>query len=569
MGSGDSASIGEACLGRSDGDGRACIQGAWSATGGSGGEVRLETLPLSLLAASAPDGISVDGFLEGQATFALGADGSLAGDGLFTTEGQIDATTGEQTVSFRLEGDGVQFAVDESGASAALDLGLVPDRGSGDVRASGEVRLPGLNQLPVVPEEQPLEGSLTAVSDDLSFLAAFVPPVARAQGSLDLEANLAGTLAEPEILGGLVLADGELDVPEAGLELRGLTVEAQGEPGGAIGLDARVESGDGFMEVTGQLSALPSPETPAELQVSGDAFRAVDTPEIQVEIATDLQVSFDGELTTVRGQLDVPWARIELVELPESSVPPSPDVVFVGEEPAPLPLVDARVQVHVGDDVFFSGMGFTSDIVGDIVVTQAPGRDPLTQGEINFIDGRFAAYGQNLDIEPGRVTLAGSPLDATLDVTAERLAQDGTTAGVRVTGPALDPTINLVSDPAQTDADALSYIMYGRPLNDGNASQQQTVVGAAANLGANVLTTQLAGSVGLDEARIEGTTRDTAELVAGKYLSPSVFVAYGRGLFKPTNTFRLKYLLSSSWALQAESGEANGGDVLYQIERGN
>ena len=74
--------------------------------------------------------------------------------------------------------------------------------------------------------------------------------------------------------------------------------------------------------------------------------------------------------------------------------------------------------------------------------------------------------------------------------------------------------------------------------------------------------------MGLDEARIEGATRETAELVAGKYLSPSVFVAYGRGLFKPTNTFRIKYLLSSSWALQAESGDANGGDVLYQIERG-
>ena len=82
------------------------------------------------------------------------------------------------------------------------------------------------------------------------------------------------------------------------------------------------------------------------------------------------------------------------------------------------------------------------------------------------------------------------------------------------------------------------------------------------------MTTKLAGSVGLDEARIEGATKEQAELVAGKYLTPSLYVSYGFGLFEPSNTFRIKYLLTSAWALQAESGEATGGDILYQIERG-
>jgi translocation and assembly module TamB len=119
-----------------------------------------------------------------------------------------------------------------------------------------------------------------------------------------------------------------------------------------------------------------------------------------------------------------------------------------------------------------------------------------------------------------------------------------------------------------SDADALSYVMYGKDMNEGDPSQQEAVAGAVAALGANVVTTQLASKVGLDEARIEGATKDQAELVAGKYLTPSIFVSYGLGLFKPSNTFRIKYLLSSHWAVQAESGDANGGDVLYQIERG-
>ena len=189
-------------------------------------------------------------------------------------------------------------------------------------------------------------------------------------------------------------------------------------------------------------------------------------------------------------------------------------------------------------------------------------------GELRFIDGRYRAYGQNLEIDPGRIVFAGPVEDAQLDVTAIRTAQDGTEAGLEVRGSAIEPEITLTSDPAMADADVLSYILYGQALSDGNASQQGQVAGAAATLGANVITTRLASGVGLDDARIEGTTQDEAELVAGKYITPSVYVSYGVGLFRPSNTFRIKYLLNSNWALQAESGDANGGDVLYQIERG-
>ncbi|MEJ2539945.1 MAG: translocation/assembly module TamB domain-containing protein [Gemmatimonadota bacterium] len=562
----DSASLGEACLVQESA--RACLGGDWASTGPARGALRIEALPLALLGGAAPEGIALDGTLEGNATFGVGPDGALAGEGTFAATGGIDATAGEQAVRFGLEGQGLRFTIDESGATAQLDVALTPETGSGDVRASGEIRLPEMNRTPVIPREQALEGRFEAGSEDLSFLAAFAPAVADAAGRMQLESTLSGTLANPEVLGSVAVEEARLDVPALGLELRDMTLRARGDPGGEITMDVNVRSGDGALTVAGRTPALPSPEAPARLEITGQEFRALNTTEIKVEIAPDLQVSFDGELTTVRGRLAVPWARIELVELPESAVRSSPDVVFVGEEPAPLPQVDARVDVVVGDDVHFEGMGFSSDVRGDVQVIQAPADDPLLQGEFELVDGRYAAYGQNLDVESGRIILAGAPLDAALDVTAERLAQDGTRAGVRVTGPALTPTVELTSDPALSDADVLSYIMYGRSLSDGDASQQEQVVGAAANLGANVLTTQLAGSVGLDEARIEGTSRETAELVAGKYLSPSVFVSYGRGLFKPTNTFRIKYLLSSSWALQAESGESNGGDILYQIERG-
>ena len=44
----------------------------------------------------------------------------------------------------------------------------------------------------------------------------------------------------------------------------------------------------------------------------------------------------------------------------------------------------------------------------------------------------------------------------------------------------------------------------------------------------------LGPSLGLDEARIDtGSSRNKAQLVVGKYLSPRLYVGYGIGIYEP------------------------------------
>ena len=56
--------------------------------------------------------------------------------------------------------------------------------------------------------------------------------------------------------------------------------------------------------------------------------------------------------------------------------------------------------------------------------------------------------------------------------------------------------------------------------------------------------------------------------MAGRYLTPNLYVSYGIGLFDPVSILKLRYVISSHWTLQAERGEAVGADVFYKIERG-
>jgi translocation and assembly module TamB len=87
--------------------------------------------------------------------------------------------------------------------------------------------------------------------------------------------------------------------------------------------------------------------------------------------------------------------------------------------------------------------------------------------------------------------------------------------------------------------------------------------------GGNLLAKTLGKGVGLDEARIE-TKGDLqqASFVAGRYLTPNLYVSYGIGLFDPVSVLKLRYVISSHWTLQAERGEALGADLFYKIERG-
>ncbi len=88
--------------------------------------------------------------------------------------------------------------------------------------------------------------------------------------------------------------------------------------------------------------------------------------------------------------------------------------------------------------------------------------------------------------------------------------------------------------------------------------------------GGNLLARRIAATVGLDEARIETRgSLEQASFVAGKYLSPKLYVSYGIGLFDHASTFRVRYLLSSRWTLVGETGTETSTDILYRIERGN
>jgi translocation and assembly module TamB len=218
--------------------------------------------------------------------------------------------------------------------------------------------------------------------------------------------------------------------------------------------------------------------------------------------------------------------------------------------------------------------GLKAKPTGSILAIEEPGKVTRGVGELELNEGTFKAYGQDLTIERGRLVFAGGPIsNPGVDVRAYRTAKDGTVAGINAKGTVQSPEVTLWSKPQMAQADALAYLLLGRPLDQAQPQEGDRLANAATALGlrgGNLLAKKLAARFGLEEARIESEngSLEQASLVVGRYLSPRLYVTYGLGLFDAANTFRIRYLLNPKLTLQAESGAGTSADLLYTVERG-
>ena len=515
----------------------------------------------------------VTGSFRATADLDIDAEGRLVGSLLAATDSMVLRNT--------VRGEGWTLVVDPArlsaevgpdGLTGVLDLEVDLAGESTLLSASGQVRLPMLTALDVDPAQQPVEGSLEFRVSDLGLVEAFLFEIADARGSFLLTTQIGGTLADITVDGDANLSDGYALIPTFGLELTDIEFAASGRPEGAVEISGQVRSGEGLLTLTGRSERYPSSAEPSVFQVRGERFLVLDIPEVNLLANPSIDLAFDGSSLRLTGDVMIPRGRLGFPEIPASAVTPSEDVQFVGDslvvrEP-PVPF-GADITVRLGDDVFFNGFGFSSNLVGDIRIQQAPRGEPSGRGEVRFMNGTFRSFGQELRIEPGRLLFAGPIDNPAVEARAFVRASDGTEAGFRIGGTVQDLDVSTYSVPPKSDSDVMAYILFGRPMNQTSSTEGSRASNNAAILGANMLGMTLAPSLGLDEARIDtGSSENKAQFVIGRYLSPRLFVGYGVGIHEPISTLRIRYLLSARWSIEAITGDQQSTDLLWRIESG-
>ncbi|MGB1110738.1 MAG: translocation/assembly module TamB domain-containing protein, partial [Gammaproteobacteria bacterium] len=546
-----------------------CSDLNWTASKGVQGLLKLRDLSVARIE-KALNALTGSGLPEGLAIQAsLGADARLAGEdvtvSVLPTEGQLTLKDPPldipANIPFRLEALDYQLQQGRTQAEAVLDMGRY-----GHLDADAGLSPSG--------DTQSLQGEINARATDLSWLQAALPQVEGLKGELSLRVALAGTLEKPILRPHGELAVSQAELPNAGISLRHLKLaldpvihQTNGTPNEAIVLaDVAISGGTDLIapedpEATGINSGrllidgrLSGDGQTIQLAVKGDRVPVLRLPDISLDLAPDLNFESVSGAKKVSGTLHVPHGLYKAVNLPKGSVTVSSDEVIIGEDTAlddqrasaapnenkpdhqgEKPAgVQADLLVTLGDDVRIDAFDLKARLGGRLKVKLIKGRE-TAEGRIELSEANYKAYGQDLSLEHGFLLFNGPADDPSLDLRASRRSVDGkTTAYLDVSGTLREPKFDVSTQPPGSDADALAYLLAGRPLNQANNDQKFNVYAAALSMGLDKgepLFANVRRELGLDELELAaGSTLQDTTLSLGKYVNPDLFVGYSINL---------------------------------------
>ncbi|KRD31388.1 pathogenicity protein [Lysobacter sp. Root916] len=418
----------------------------------------------------------------------------------------------------------------------------------------------------------PLEGDIALNTDELTWVELFSPDIVEPKGKLDGRIGLSGTRDAPRLSGQARLSEFSTELPALAIALQDGDVRLDAQPDGTARIVGRVRSGEGTLNIDGSLG-WQGDDTPLVLNLRGKNVLMSDTRDLRAVADPNLTVRYAAKQPLqVTGTVAIPSARIDLERL-DQGVSASPDVVVLDpvdpEDTGDSPL-DLDLTLALGDDVKLNGFGLDGSLQGQMRVRARPGREMTASGRLD-VDGRYSAYGQKLQITRGHLAWSNGPVsDPILDVRAEREVGE-VTAGVDISGRASAPQVNVWSNPASSQSEALAYLALGRPLSSasGDESRQLNAASAALSAGGSLLASQLGAKIGLDDAGVmESRALGGSVLGVGKYLSPRLYVGYGVSLLGTGQVLTLKYLLRKGFDIEIESSTIeNRASINWRKEK--
>ncbi len=434
-----------------------------------------------------------------------------------------------------------------------------------------------------------LEATLAELKSDTSIIAdlrlegqdwywvpAVFPTIDNFEGVIKATVGASGPLMSPEFNGSLNWSNGSLAVPSLNVPLTDINLTVAGTSAGAATVSGTANAGDGNLSVNGRVENLMRATRSVNMRVHGSSAELINWPEYHLWASPDLVVVGTRDGWVISGSFEVPRAEINVSELSDDAVMPSPDVVVIGRDESPSgepTKIDGVAKLTFGDRVHVNAFGLDTKLLGNLQVRMYKDRPISAEGKVSLVEGVFSAYGQKLTIEEGTLTFTG-PLDNPIvDVKAVRVIESfdaQVKAGIHLQGRAQQISSTVYAEPAMAEADAISYLIVGRPLSQATQSEGNELSSAALALGvgqAGRVTEQIGQALGLDQLTVAGDGGDATALVAGKQLNSRLHARYAYGVFSRLGTLLIRYRLSKRLTLEAGAGEAQSIDLLYLVEK--
>ena len=488
-------------------------------------------------------------------------DGNLAlqrDSGDITVLGTTPVQLGLTTLRAAMRADAGRVALDAQAAGTRM----------GSIALDARTRLGADGNPLALPPDAPLAGSARIEVPSLAWLAPIVMPELSADGRINGQVALGGTIGEPAISGRI---DGDalrVAHPEYGLDLREGTLRSEFRGDELVLHGLTFNGAQGRLHLAGPIQL--GEDMRANLRLQAERFAVLNRPDRRLVLSGQSRINWQQQRAMVIGEFTVNSGFFDIGQADRPTL--GDDVVIVGrEERAQRGMAAAiDITVRLGDGVTVRGRGLDALVAGQARILSDTGEPPQAQGTLRVVKGTFSAYGRELGIERGELRFTG-PLDnPALDILAMRRGQE-VEAGVAVGGNVLTPRITLVSEPVVPDAEKLAWLVLGRSLASAGAGDLGSLQDAAASLLAQGaiagVQSRIASAFGLDTFAI-GTDENNLQqriVTIGRQISSRLYLGYQHGLESAASVVQLRYLLTPTLSLEAEAGARSALSLFYNI----
>ncbi|MDW1499148.1 MULTISPECIES: autotransporter assembly complex protein TamB [Vibrio] len=444
-----------------------------------------------------------------------------------------------------------------------------------DVKDNGD--LSGKVSLLNVSSEKPtIDGKVSLSTFHLDFLAPLIGEYSLFKANMNTDLAISGDVMHPKVNGQFLIDQMKLQGEVTPIDINSGQVVINFK-GHQADLDAGILTPDGELNVTGDADWQDLQNWRTKARVFAKELNVDLPPMVKIKVEPDMTIDVTPQLAKIEGDINLPWGRIVVEELPPSAVGVSSDTVILDknlqpvDDVAAMPFdVETNINIKIGDDFQLAAFGLKGGLKGNLNVTQKD-KGPFIVGEVNVVDGSYRSFGQDLLIKEGKILMNGPPDQPYLSIKAIRNpdnTQDDVIAGVQVSGPASDPSIEIFSEPAMNQANALSYLLRGQDIDGeaGGNAMTTTLIGLSLAKSGRVVG-EIGEAFGVQDLQLDtaGSGDDSQVTVSG-YILPGLQVKYGVGIFNSLGEFTVRYRLMQDLYLEAVSGVDSAVDLLYQFE---
>lgn len=462
----------------------------------------------------------------------------------------------------------------------------------------------------------PLDLTLRADSLPLDLVTLPLGTVREVEGHGVGTVRILGSPDDPDLDGRIALREGRALVVPLNVRYRDIRGSI-----GFRGSEARVDSlsaasaAGGRAEVTGTIGLESFTVPTFDLDLRARELAAIQRHRISLTVdgegrlegdlrSPDVEGSFRLSNGTLRTETFT--RREDVVDLTDPELIGLLDTATVSEERLLdrvqnpfLQNLRARLDLRIGPDTWLRSPDLQVEVAGDLELQLDRAReDVVVFGDVELVRGTYrwtwgprGAFSRQLRITEGRIEFVGTPgLNPNLDIVAAhrtRTDRGALTVEVRVTGTMLAPSLALTSDPPLPESDQVCVLLMNAPCAAPGAGQlardqllgrvgSELSTALAAEVGIDYLEVRSTGrrnGAGTDGTGTEGTLFSDAEVEAGWYLSPEVFLTVTYPLGGRLPGARLDWRFTDVWSLELlselrfDDALGRGGDSNLGRER--